>query len=231
MQGECKSEHAWCGKCAERKHPHREECKKARRCVNCKDLSGKPMEGHRVWDDRCQFPATVEMRKKALARRSQDPWWWDSDNELKRRATGNANKTDSQQTARPPTSGNKSTHTSDGQTDMIESTESQPKVDSHMQFTQGRRRSLESRPFPVDPLQNRSELQVSFEDSPSSQRSASPAIQDEIVVVSPPEDTGTKNRRRGRPPGSKNKPGPMKRKAEEPLSSGRRKRLDKTTRS
>lgn len=133
MQRQCKSKDAWCGRCAERRHTSQEEvCQRIRRCLNCRDSSGNPEQGHCVWDNGCQFPKTVEMRKHALSRRGQDPWWWDSDNENRKRSAGNnANETASQQSAPPSTVQNAATHLNDDQTDLIQSDPSQSMITKH----------------------------------------------------------------------------------------------------
>lgn len=144
MQGQCTSEDAWCGRCAERKHTSAgEECKGARRCVNCRDPSGNPAPGHCAFYDCCQFPATLEMRKNALSRREQDPWWWDSNFEGKRRKkTANANnKEASQRSARASTIENASTELSDSQADTSQPTQVQ--TDILTLFQQMRSRNLD----------------------------------------------------------------------------------------
>jgi hypothetical protein len=74
------------------------------------------------------------MREQALSKREQDPWWWDSVSEKKmRKTTVKANKEASQQSAWASTTENASTHSSDGQTDVTHSTQSQPMITSHFQ--------------------------------------------------------------------------------------------------
>lgn len=151
MQRQCTSEHDWCGRCAERKHTLTgEKCERGPRCLNCRDPSGRPEEGHCAYYKCCKFPATIEMRKQALSRREQDPWWWDPVfEEKKRKAAIEANEGASQKSACASTVENKATYLSDRQTDSTSSIQSPPRIiDLFPRLTDQKRGSDENQESP-----------------------------------------------------------------------------------